>query len=65
MPSYKLIYFPIRGRAESIRMVFAVAGVQFENVRINPQEWFTSLKQCEYYNSLAVSLFQPQQNACQ
>jgi len=26
-------------------MVFAVAGVEFENVRVNPEEWFTKLKQ--------------------
>lgn len=51
MSRYKLTYFPIRGRAECIRMVFAVAGVEFENVRVNPEEWFTKLKQCEYYNS--------------
>ena len=48
MPHYKLTYFPIRGRAECIRMVFAAAGVEFENVRVNPEEWFTKLKQCEY-----------------
>ena len=47
MPRYKLTYFPIRGRAEYIRIVFAVGGVEFENVRVNPEEWFTTLKQCE------------------
>lgn len=26
-------------------MVFAAAGVEFENVRVNPEEWFTKLKQ--------------------
>ncbi|XP_068736674.1 glutathione S-transferase 1-like [Montipora capricornis] len=45
MPRYKLTYFPIRGRAEYIRIVFAVGGVEFENVRVNPEEWFTTLKQ--------------------
>ncbi|XP_020630097.1 glutathione S-transferase 1-like [Orbicella faveolata] len=44
MPKYKLSYFPIRGRAEAIRIVFAVAGVEFEDNRVGPKEWFTELK---------------------
>ena len=48
MPKYKLTYFPLRGRAESIRIVFAVAGVEFEDNRIDPKEWFTELKHGEY-----------------
>lgn len=48
MPKYKLSYFPIRGRAEAIRIVFAVAGVEFEDNRVGPKEWFTELKHCEY-----------------
>lgn len=54
MARYKLTYFPIRGRGECIRMVFAAAGVEFENVRLNPEEWFTKLKQCEYQNSCVL-----------
>lgn len=42
-----MTYFPIRGRAECIRMVFACAGVEFENVRVNPEEWFSKLKQTD------------------
>ena len=49
MPQYKLTYFPIRGKAECIRMVFAVAGVEFEDVRVHPQDW-PKLKECRYYN---------------
>lgn len=48
MSKYKLSYFPIRGRGEAIRIVFTVAGVEFEDVRVGPKEWFTELKQCEY-----------------
>lgn len=44
MPKYKLTYFPIRGRAESIRILFALAGVEFEDIRVDPKEWFTELK---------------------
>ena len=39
MPSYKLTYFPVRGRAEPIRTCFAAAGVEFEDVRIAFEEW--------------------------
>ena len=39
MPSYKLTYFPGRGRAEPIRMCFAAADVKFEDVRIAGEEW--------------------------
>lgn len=44
MPKYKLSYFPLRGRAEAIRITFAVAGVEFDDILVNPEEWFTKLK---------------------
>ena len=39
MPSYKLIYFNVRGRAEQIRMLFVQAGVQYEDVRLTGEQW--------------------------
>ena len=40
MPSkYKLIYFPLTGRAEAIRLMFAAAGVEYEDCRIPFEEW--------------------------
>ncbi len=36
---YKLSYFGTRGRGEVIRMVFAAAGVKFEDERIAREQW--------------------------
>jgi len=34
MPSYKLTYFPARGRAEATRLAFAAGGIEWEDVRL-------------------------------
>ncbi|XP_064617688.1 hematopoietic prostaglandin D synthase-like [Liolophura sinensis] len=39
MPRYKLIYFNARGRGEVARMLFAEAGVDYEDERIERSEW--------------------------
>lgn len=39
MPSYKLTYFSGRGFAEPTRMIFAQAGVEFEDVRMTRETW--------------------------
>ena len=39
MPTYKLYYFNSRGSAEPIRFIFAQAGVQYEDVRLNENTW--------------------------
>uniref|UniRef100_A0A1I7YRV2 glutathione transferase n=2 Tax=Steinernema glaseri TaxID=37863 RepID=A0A1I7YRV2_9BILA len=39
MPSYKLTYFPIRGLAEPARLLFHLAGVEFEDNRIEQEAW--------------------------
>ena len=38
MATYKLIYINARGRAETIRLIFAEAGVEYEDVRVSLQE---------------------------
>ena len=37
--SYQLYYFPGRGRAEMARWAFAVAKIDFEDVRLGVEEW--------------------------
>jgi hypothetical protein len=37
MPSYKVVYFDGRGRAELTRLVFGAAGQAFEDVRV--KDW--------------------------
>lgn len=39
MPSYKLIYFNGRGRAEVIRYIFAQAGVEYTDERLTGEEY--------------------------
>jgi len=39
MPAYKLIYFNFRGRAEAIRMLFALAGQDYEDYRFKEGEF--------------------------
>ena len=48
MPNYKLTYFNGRGRAELIRYLFEVAGVQYEDVRVEIAEWSPALKSSRY-----------------
>lgn len=39
MPTYKLYYFNSRGNAEAIRLIFAQAGVKYEDVRLSSEQW--------------------------
>lgn len=44
MVKYRLTYFNLRGRAEIPRLIFAVAGQEFEDVRIDGKNDWPSLK---------------------
>ena len=39
MPVYKLTYFNARARAEVSRILFALAGVEYEDERIEVADW--------------------------
>ncbi|XP_072033228.1 S-crystallin SL11-like [Amphiura filiformis] len=53
MPTYKLKYFNGRGRGELIRIIFEVAGVKYEDVRIQYEDW-PSLKPKTPFGQLPV-----------
>ena len=47
MSGYKLHYFNSRGRAEICRLAFAAAKIEYEDIRLNSEEWAKE-KECEY-----------------
>ena len=52
MPSYKLTYFNARGVAEPSRIILAYNGVEFEDVRVEREQW-PAMKDSEYTASRA------------
>eukprot|EP01060_Flectonema_neradi_P004338 TRINITY_DN127_c0_g3_i1.p1 TRINITY_DN127_c0_g3~~TRINITY_DN127_c0_g3_i1.p1 ORF type:complete len:220 (+),score=59.68 TRINITY_DN127_c0_g3_i1:73-732(+) len=40
----KLVYFPLPGRAEPIRLALTLGGVEFKDERLTGEQWGTSLK---------------------
>ena len=44
MSTYKLYYFNARGGAEPIRIIFAQAGVKYEDVRFEREQWVQEYK---------------------
>ena len=39
MAAYKLMYFDFRGKGEITRLLFAQAGIPYEDVRIQRSNW--------------------------
>ena len=35
----KLVYFDIQGKAQSIRYLLGYKGVEFEDIRLTPEQW--------------------------
>jgi len=54
MPTYKLIYFNVIGRGETIRLIFKVAGVDFEDYRIELDQFSTQMKTDTPFGQLPV-----------
>ena len=48
MPEFKLMYFNSRGRAEATRMLFELGGIDYEDFRIEQDEWM-KYKEGEYF----------------
>lgn len=44
MSTYKLVYNNSRGRAEPIRIIFAQAGVKYEDFRFDHDQWANEYK---------------------
>jgi len=54
MPTYKLYYFDSKGSAETIRFIFAQAGVQYEDVRFDFETTWPEFKPKTPYGALPV-----------
>lgn len=48
MPSYKLTYFNVQALAEPMRLMFAYAGVDYEDVRFENEDW-PKIKPSKYF----------------
>lgn len=57
MPKYRLTYFNGRGRAEVTRLMFALAGVEFEDKRIQGEEWPALKPSKVFFSSLLTHGF--------
>ena len=53
MPQYKLIYYNVKGYAEVSRLLFAYAGVDYEDVRLKDRDDFINNWQSSEYTKSA------------
>jgi len=54
-PTYKLTYFNVAALGEPIRFLLSYGGVEFEDHRIDSEEW-AQLKPCKSSHSLVCTL---------
>ena len=45
MSTYKLLYFNSRGTAEPSRIILAQAGVEYEDIRFEGEQWAKEYKE--------------------
>ena len=53
-PKYKLTYFNAKGRAEDVRLMFAVAGVKLDDDRIEFADWPTRKSSKFYFSNVLI-----------
>ena len=56
--SYTLTYFDIRGRAETSRMLFALAEVKYKDNRVSYMEW-PQLKPSKFSRCISAKMYLP------
>ena len=49
MSAYKLYYFNVRGRGEICRLAFAAANIEYEDIRLDGEDWVKE-KECKWKN---------------
>ena len=47
MSVYKLYYFNVRGRGEICRLAFAAANIEYEDIRLDSEDWVKE-KECKW-----------------
>lgn len=47
-PTYKLYYFDVKALGESIRMLFAYGGIEYEDIGVSEEDWI-ELKPSMYF----------------
>lgn len=60
MSGYKLYYLNVRGSAEPSRIIFAQAGVNYEDIRFDNEQWAQEYKESKmtyssYLNNIATA----------
>lgn len=58
MSTYKLYYFNTRGSVETSRIILAQAGVKYEDIRFEAEQWAKEYKESKLVNTLYIERFE-------